>query len=401
MFRIIVVGLEKRMVTEETTQKDNFTTGITFNRLSTPPERFFRGSLSRFAGIIIEYRCLEGKATDIQNQICTHCEEQLEACGIGYRYAFRTFCIVFCLCYENYNIPALAGILKQKLAAALKNCPVNIYYGDEVLSAEEAEQQLEYLGSQLKYSQIYGYDRIFSYKDIYASETDKDYPFHDKTLMVEEKLLKGDYKELTRQLGLLGRHIMESGTPQGEPLYSYHSVYLFAETALYLLKLHFRKNVWDSPLNPLTLPELLDRFLGIDQVLRFLSACAAEYEKESKAEPAAQKQQSMAKFLHYIDQNLATVTLNSMAEHFYITPAYLSRIFKKGMGQNFSEYLSDRRLEKAVFLLEQGIQINDISRQLGYASPAYFLSKFKEKYGMPPSIYRKKLLYYKTGMGEK
>ena len=358
--------------------------------------------LSRFAGMIIEYCCNDGRNAEVQAQVCAQCEEQLEACGIGYRYVFRTFCIGLSLCYENYSLPTLADILKQKLAGALKNCPVNIYLGGEVLSAEEAEQQLNYLGSRLKYSQIYGYDRIFTYEDIYNAETNVEYPFHEKTLITEEQLRQEDYKELARQLDLAGRHIMKSGTRQGEPLYSYHSVYLFAETILYLLKFHFRKNVWDSPLNPLTLPELLDRFLGIDQVLRFLSSCATEYEEKSQTTPPnAQKQQSMTKFRHYIDQNLASVTLNSMAEHFYITPAYLSRTFKKGMGQNFSEYLSNRRLEKAVLLLEQGIRINDISRQLGYASPAYFLSKFKEKYGMPPSVYRKKLLYYKTGMGEK
>lgn len=357
---------------------------------------------SRFAGMIIEYRCIDGKAADIHAQICAQCEEQLEACGIGYCYIFRTFCIGLCLCYENYSIPAFADILKQKLAGALKNCPINIYLGGEVKTLEAAEQQLNFLGSRLKYSLIYGYDRIFTYEDIYNAEANRDYPFYEKTLMAEEKLHKEDYKELARQLELSGRHIIESSTKQGGTFYSYHSVYLFAETILYLLKFHFRKNLWDSPLNPLTLPELLDRFLGIDQVLRFFSSCAAEYdEKNQAAPPAAQKQQSMAKFRHYIDQNLATVTLNSMAEHFYITPAYLSRTFKKGMGQNFSEYLSNRRLEKAVLLLEQGIRINDISRQLGYASPAYFLSKFKDKYGMPPSVYRKNLLFYKTGMGEK
>ena len=389
------------MLNGETAQKENFTTDTAFKRLNTPPEGFLEETRSLFAGIIIEYRCLAGKVSEIQNQICAQCEEQLEACGIGYRYVFSTFCIGFCLCYDNYRIPALAGILKQKLAGTLKNCPVNIYYGDEVLSAEEAEQQLNYLGSRLKYSQIYGYDRIFSYKGIHDAESDRNYPFFEKTMITEETLLQENYKELARQMDQSGRHIMEAGTRQGEPLYSYHSVYLFAETTLYQLKFHFRKNIWDSPLNPLTLPELLDRFLGIDQVLRFLSSCVVEYGMKSKTDFAVQKQQSMEKFKHYIDQNLATVTLNSMAEHFYITPAYLSRTFKKGMGQNFSEYLSNRRLEKAVHLLEQGVRINDISRQLGYASPAYFLSKFKDKYGMPPSVYRKNLLFYKTGMGEK
>ena len=368
---------------------------ISFHVSSSNPQ-------SRFAGMIIEYRCIDGKTTEIQAQVCAQCEEQLEACGISYRYMFRTFCIGLCLSYENYRISSLVDILKQKLAGTLKNCPINIYLGGEVLSAEAAEQQLNFLVSRLKYSLIYGYDRIFTYEDIYNAETNRDYPFYEKTLMAEEKLHKEDYKELARQLELSGRYIIESGTRPGEHLYSYHSVYLFTETILYLLKFHFQKNLWDSPLNPLTLPELLDRFLGIDQVLLFLSSCAAEYEEQKQSTPsAAQKQQSMTKFRHYIDQNLATVTLNSMAEHFYITPAYLSRTFKKGMGQNFSEYLSNRRLEKAVLLLEQGIRINDISRQLGYASPAYFLSKFKEKYGMPPSVYRKNLLFYKTGMGEK
>lgn len=389
------------MLNGETTHKQNFTTDTAFRHLSAPPEGFFEGFPSHYAGIIIECHCLEGRAADIHNQICAQCEEQLEACGIGYRYVFRTFCIGFCLSYDNYSIPALARILKQKLASMLKNCPMNIYYGDEVLSAEKAEQQLNYLGSRLKYSQIYGYDRIFSYQEILDAEANRNYPFLEKTMMIEEMLLQENYIELVRQMDQAGRHIMEAGTRQGKPLYSYHSVYLFAETTLYQLKFHFRKNIWDSPLNPVTLPELLDRFLGIDQVLRFLSSCVTEYETKSKTDHIAQKQQSMEKFQHYIDQNLATVTLNSMAEHFYITPAYLSRIFKKGIGQNFSEYLSNRRLEEAVLLLEQGIRINDISRQLGYASPAYFLSKFKDKYGMPPSVYRKNLLFYKTGMGEK
>lgn len=398
------------MVNTNNTLNDNFTVHATVNNSIAPPDQSVNGSFcipsqnpsSRFAGLLIEYRHLDGADTDMQARFCRCCEEQLTIYHIGYCYVVCDSCICFYLCFDNYGISELADLLRQNLAESLRNYPVNIYYSGEVTSLEEAKRQLDYLMQQLRYSQIYGYGRLFSYQQIYNAQTGRDCSFRKNTLTIEEKLLREDYHELTRYLEQLCLQITASGSVQSEELYSYHSLYLLMETILYLFKFHFRKNVWDSPLNSLTLPELLLMYPGFEKYIRFLGDCIAEYQTNRETDPANQRRQSMAKFQNYIDQNLATVTLNSLAEHFQITPAYLSRTFKRNVGQNFSEYLSECKLQKAALLLEQGFRINDITKQLGYASPAYFLSKFKKKYGMAPSVYRKRLLSYKTDTpGEK
>ena len=392
----------------EDTSKDNFTPGTTVNNPITPPDRSVRGTfdvlsqnpLARFAGLMIEYHYLDEPESDIQVRICRYCETQLEINHIGYRYIVCPSRICFYLRFENHNIRVLANHLKQELTDILGNCPINIYYSDEVKSIHEAEQQLDYLKQHMQYSQIYGYDRLFAYQDIYNAETGQDYPFHEKSLIIEEKLFRKNYNELTQCLEELCFQIMNPDSRQKEFLYSYHSLYLFMETVLYLFKFHFREKVWDSPLNSLTLPELLEKYSGLYKSLCFLNTCITEYQAECETHSTEQRRRSMAKFQQYIEQNLATVTLNSLAEHFHITPAYLSRTFKRDMGQNFSQYLSDLKLQKAALLLEQGYRINEISKELGYASPAYFLSKFKEKYSMTPSVYRKKLQLYKAGISD-
>ena len=73
-------------------------------------------------------------------------------------------------------------------------------------------------------------------------------------------------------------------------------------------------------------------------------------------------------------------------------------VFKKNTGSNFSEYLSERKLEEAARLLvqEQKMKVGEISDMLGYGNPTYFLSRFKAKYGISPSAYRKEHLEDKT-----
>ena len=50
---------------------------------------------------------------------------------------------------------------------------------------------------------------------------------------------------------------------------------------------------------------------------------------------------SINEIREYILNNLASVNRTSIAEHFYITPNYLSRVFKKETGKSFGNYLTD------------------------------------------------------------
>ena len=92
----------------------------------------------------------------------------------------------------------------------------------------------------------------------------------------------------------------------------------------------------------------------------------------------------------YIAEHLhEDLSLNAVAEVVYLSPRYLSRMFKQETGENFVDYVTRMRMDKAAQLLHSTEHnIEQIAASLGYNNPAYFTKKFKEIYGMTPSNYR-------------
>lgn len=94
----------------------------------------------------------------------------------------------------------------------------------------------------------------------------------------------------------------------------------------------------------------------------------------------------------YIENNyFDDLKLEEIAKTYYINPQYLSRLFKSIMGTNFSEYLSNTRIERAKILLkETNLKNSMIAYQTGFNSVNYFINCFKKKTGMSPKEYRAK-----------
>ena len=74
-----------------------------------------------------------------------------------------------------------------------------------------------------------------------------------------------------------------------------------------------------------------------------------------------------------------------------ISRNYLSKQFKKEIGQSFPEYLNKTRLEKAKILLRDShFRISEIAFDVGYNSPEYFNKVFKTSENITPREYREK-----------
>ena len=94
--------------------------------------------------------------------------------------------------------------------------------------------------------------------------------------------------------------------------------------------------------------------------------------------------------LQYIQQNFQTVTLSSLAKKFHFNEAYLSRLIKKNLNQNFTSLLRELKMGKALeYLNNTRMKISDIADYLGYESVDHFTKTFKKAHGMPPTKYRK------------
>ncbi|WP_308638069.1 response regulator transcription factor [Paenibacillus silvisoli] len=83
------------------------------------------------------------------------------------------------------------------------------------------------------------------------------------------------------------------------------------------------------------------------------------------------------------------LSLELLAERVYLTPSYLSHLFKKHKGISFNKYLTIYRMEKTKeLLLTTNRKIIDISQEVGYGNFPYFSSLFKNHYGKTPSQFR-------------
>ena len=83
------------------------------------------------------------------------------------------------------------------------------------------------------------------------------------------------------------------------------------------------------------------------------------------------------------------ITLDDVARKLEITPEYLSTLFNRVMGINFSTFLKQFRISHAKRLLKgTNLKIYEISQKVGYSDPKYFMRVFKDEIGISPGEYR-------------
>ncbi len=83
------------------------------------------------------------------------------------------------------------------------------------------------------------------------------------------------------------------------------------------------------------------------------------------------------------------ISLEKTAEVLNITPEYLSMLFKREMGMNFSVFLKEFRISHAKRLLKAtDMKIYEVAQECGYSNSNYFTKVFKEVTGISPAEYR-------------
>lgn len=104
---------------------------------------------------------------------------------------------------------------------------------------------------------------------------------------------------------------------------------------------------------------------------------------------ASEKLQSV---LEYMNQNFRTpLTLEKTARQFYLSPAHMSRIFRKELGLTFLDYLISLRLNSArQELIYTDHSVTRIAMNYGFSSARALNQYFQRTYGSSPSQYRRK-----------
>ncbi|MCM8901428.1 AraC family transcriptional regulator [Caldicoprobacter algeriensis] len=101
--------------------------------------------------------------------------------------------------------------------------------------------------------------------------------------------------------------------------------------------------------------------------------------------------QKISEIVQYINRHYSQeLSLTTLSKTFYISPYYLSRLFKRVTGFNFVEYLNLIRVKEAQKLLQgTDMKIIEVAQRVGFGSVAHFGRTFKSITSLSPSDYRK------------
>lgn len=87
------------------------------------------------------------------------------------------------------------------------------------------------------------------------------------------------------------------------------------------------------------------------------------------------------------------ILLENVANEVFLSTVHLGRIFKKQTGENFQQYVTRKKMEKAAELFhDPHYKVYQVSEYLGYKTPWYFAKVFYRCMGYYPSQYRKEVL---------
>lgn len=121
----------------------------------------------------------------------------------------------------------------------------------------------------------------------------------------------------------------------------------------------------------------------------FVHLARAMWDLQSLA-PIPEQHELLDDVLGYVEAHLAEkITLEGTARRFLVSESTISQTFRKKMNVSFYRCVTQRRLIAAKALITDGLPLDAVSEQIGFADYSTFYRAFKREYGISPQQFRK------------
>ena len=140
--------------------------------------------------------------------------------------------------------------------------------------------------------------------------------------------------------------------------------------------------------------EMEERFwlcADVHDVLQILRENICQQIRRLETERSLRETRPISDAKRYIQQHYQeALRLEDVSSAVGFNTTYFSTLFKKETGQNFVDYLTELRINKAKELLSgDDLSVQDVAEMVGYQDLKYFSKLFKRITGVSPSDYKK------------
>jgi AraC-like DNA-binding protein len=275
------------------------------------------------------------------------------------------------------------SVILDNMNDEISRC-ISISVSEPISNLSEFKDEYKIALTYFKYIFLYGNKNVFDKERV--SKLDNNSGIYDTAI-------KKHFKSLLKlcKFDELKTEIAEFYAQAKQKNYSFLYLHTLSAEIISMLISEFQRN--DIPLPQSEDEHLMSSFSKLKSVER----CADWFANliDAYAEGIQNKalnidSQYMQSILDYIDKDIVNVTLNSTADKFKISTAHLSRMFKKQTGRNFSDYVTEKRLEHVCHLIvTTDMKISDIVSTMGYQNINYFNKIFKLQFNVTPTQFRK------------
>lgn len=303
--------------------------------------------------------------------------------------------------YNNDGIQILHAALKSSsftsihsFAERIKEYLTNMYQhqalvsigvGKPVTSIRDIHTSFQYAAEAIKRIFFSGYGTILKYEETQV-------PYKTDNLLVEEfsgKLGMGERIESIHVIKKVTDHMNQMSTANIEKIRTFFlKLYMTLEAEID--KRGLRETILTDYghgeeifMNLETVAEISD-FL-IERIIVFFDILERKNRIGS----------SLFDIQEYIKRNCgdSSLSVKTIAEYANYSHYYLCSFFKKNTGITVNNYITKVRMEKAKELLkDKKMKLYEISKNIGYSNPNYFIKLFKKYEGCTPTEFKEK--YY-------
>ena len=282
------------------------------------------------------------------------------------------------------NTVQIKQTLKSKLNK-VKNIDCVIYIGKEVLDINDISYSKKSI-KKLEYASFYEcLKNVFLFEDYESMEYTEDVYDISVTGMFEAVIIL-DKRKFSDSLDGLKKKIVERRL-YPEIAIGFFNKFIY-DVVDYVNKNNGNSisilNQWSFVQNTadLSIDKLCDFIISLWKIIYFESQKDEKFDNENVIE----------EIIEYINRNYANadLSLQDVSKEYFITPAYLGKLFKLKTGESFRTHLLKIRFEKAkALLINSEYPVYKIANKVGFTDGTYFISKFKEMEGITPEKYRK------------